>query len=249
MNYFYARISDEKLSYENQLIEFDRYSKFNKINIDIIIKDVSDGFENKKGNRLFDLLNDMNDNDTIYAYNLSRISRRASRLRQFYDLIKLKRVNVVFLLNSDEELIIKETPMELCVILSNISEIDTEYISIVAKNALNNLKEQGIKLGRPPKYDSEMINKVVELYKSGKTRLEIAEELNIPYLSVWRLINDHDKNIESEETYINIPLEMKLEIWGDMKMGKNNEELAKQYHLDVETIESILKSLKGGAHW
>lgn len=249
MNYFYARVSSESLTFENQLLEFSKYAKFRSLNIDKIVKDISDGFENKRGNCLFDLLNQMKENDTLYCYNLSRISRRASKLLLFYDLIKERHVKVFFLINSNEDAIIKEAPIELSVILSNISEIDAEYISIVTKNALNGLKEKGIKLGRPKKYDSEITKKVIELYNSGKNCTKIAKELNIGHVTVWRMVNCSDEAMIKEETFIDIPLETKLEIWGDKKVGKTNKELAELYKLDVETIEYVLKSLKGGAHW
>lgn len=249
MNYFYARVSNENLSFDNQLVLLKKYAKSHNLRIDKIIKDISDGFENQKGNCLFDLLSIMNKKDMLYCYNVSRISRRASKLRTFYEMIVLKKINVIFLQNSNAEIIIKEAPIDLSVILSNISEIDAEYISIVTKNALNDLKEKGIKLGRPPKYNEEIIKKVNDMFKLGKTRLEIAQELEINDTTVWRMLNAHDTTIDNENTYANVPLETRLEIWGDKKIGKTNKELAELYNLKIETIECILKSLKGGAHW
>ena len=254
MNYFYARVSTDRLSFENQLSQMNAYAAEHNLSIDRTVKDISDGFENKRGNRLFDLLNQMNENDILYCYNLSRISRRANKLFPFYALIKSKNINLIFLFNTNEETIIKDAPIELSVILSNVSEIDAEYISIITKTALNGLKEKGVKLGRPQKYDSETIQKVIDLHKTGLTAPKVAEELHIPYETVWRMIKISegyyiDTRSSHEYALINIPLETRLEIWGDRKIGKTTKELAEMYQLDIETIEIILKSLKGGGHW
>lgn len=253
MNYFYARISNENLSFDNQLSKIHEYSRSKKIRIDRIIKDVSVGFENKKNNCLYELLNTLETNDTLYSYNLSRISRHAKELSTFFSLVKSKNLKVVFLIKSEEEIIVKAAPIELSVILANISEIDAQYISIVTKRALNGLKEKGIKLGRPQKYDSEFKKKVVELHNAGKSLPAIAKELHAGYVSVWRMTTTpEDTTVEADDyvdDYADIPLETRLEIWGDKKIGKTNEELAVQYHLDIKTIENIINSLKGGAHW
>ena len=247
MNYFYIRVSRKTLSMDNQMFAIKQYIERNQILDYKIISDVSQGYCKKNGNKLYDLISQMNATDTLYVYDISRISRSMEELQQFNQRIFDKNINFICINQSIEEKFVKNLKGELAVILSNITELETEYISIVAKKALNKLKEQGVKLGTQPKYDDNMVAQVKELREQGLSYQEIADKLGISKSTAARLDKDIT-NIKEIDT-IDIPMEIKLSIWADMKMGKSRENLAEKYSLDIFEIDTIIRSLRGGGHW
>lgn len=247
MNYFYVRVSYKTLPMDNQILTIGRFINRNNIENYEIIKDVSCGFYNRKGNTLFDLITNMHTHDTLYVCDISRISRSMERLQLFNQYILDKNIKFICVNQTIEEKFINNSQNALNTILSNITELEIEYISIIAKKALNKLKEQGVKLGAPPKYDETMVAKVKELKRKGLSCREIGTELGMSKATASRLARyEPDKK---ETVYIDVPLNIKLEMWADLKMGKSIIDLSKKYKLDVDTISNIIASLKGGGHW
>ena len=249
MFYLYLRISNEKLSFENQINKLTEYVKNKNIELKNIIKDISNGFRKEEGNCLYDLLNSMKRGDYLITYNISRISRDTNNLVQFFQLIKDKDINLIFVENSNEEHIIKNSVNSLNIILSNITELDAEYISLITKNALQDLKDKGIKLGAPKKYGKDFIKKVKDFYNSGQSMQTTAMYFGISSATVYRFVNDNSQKTITSENLNNVAIETKLSIWADNKLGITKKELAIKYNLSIDIIDKIIKSLKGGAHW
>ncbi len=247
MNYFYIRVSCDTLSMNNQKVAIARFIKRNNVVDYELIEDISSGFNNKKGNKLFDLISKMNIDDTLYAYDISRISRSMDKLILFNQYILDKNIKFICINPSIDEKFVTSSESTLNIILSNITELESEYVSIIAKNALNKLKQNGVKLGAPQKYDENMILKVKELRKQGMSCQAIATMLGMSKATASRLARYEDA--EKENIYIEVPINIKLELWADMKIGKSKKELSEKYNLDFATIENIISSLKGGGHW
>lgn len=255
MNYFYARISNKNLSFDNQLNLLNEYCfKFN-IKIDNLVKDISNGFEQIKGNTLFELLQNLTKKDCLFVFNLSRISRDGRNLIEFYDILKSKQVKLVLLRDCIEDKIIKDSPKSLNVILGNITELDAEYVSIITKNALNELKNKGIKLGRPFVDIRNNSDEIIKMYDSGHRMQEVADHFNISIATVSRIIDRKGQNkkrlenITHNSDIANVPLDIKLSIWADWKLDYDYNYLAEKYNFSVETINQIIQSLKGGGNW
>ena len=63
-------------------------------------------------------------------------------------------------------------------------------IGFNTSNALKRKKENGVVLGRPKVIDTERIERIKELKKSGMSPYEIAEEVGISVPSVYRLLKE-----------------------------------------------------------
>ena len=248
MNYSYARVSNKNLSFDNQNNAISSYAQKNHISIDRQINEISNGFEMKDDNELYKLIRQLSKNDCLLCYNISRISRSFEKLYEFYNIVNQNNIRILFVNNSTEERIIREAPISLSVILSNITEIEAEYISIITKNALSELKKKGIILGRRVSIDSDTKEKIKEYYKNGHTTRETAEYFNVSPATVGRAVRGRNTKGENFDVS-NIPLETRLLIWADKKIGKTNKELAQLYNVEEQYIDDIIKFLRGGGNW
>ena len=247
MNYFYIRVSCKTVPMDNQIIALDRFIKQNDLLDYKLIKDISIGYDNISGNFLFDFINELTPYDTLYSYDISRISRSLEKLLLFNQHLSSRNIKFVCVNPSIEDVFVKNQASTLNIILSNITELETEYISIIAKNALSKLKQQGIKLGAPPKYDETVIAKVKELKARGMSCQAMAIELGMSKASAARLARIGSETKETID--IDIPINIKLEMWSDWKMGMSKKDLSKKYKLDIDSVSIVISSLKGGGHW
>lgn len=196
MNIVYVRVSKESLSFDNQISKIKDY--LNNINLPInkLVKDISFGFEEKENNVLYNLVIKSNSNDSIILYNISRISRYCLHVKNFLNIAKQKGLKVIIVDKNIQSQMIKENPKELDLILSNITELDKQYVSIITKNALIELKEKGIKLGRPNIINSERYDEVYKLYDSGLTMEDVGKKVGMSRATVSRILAKRRNNVE-----------------------------------------------------
>jgi DNA invertase Pin-like site-specific DNA recombinase len=63
-------------------------------------------------------------------------------------------------------------------VMASASQFERRIIGQRTKEALAEVKKQGVTLGRPPLIEKETLNLIFHLRSQGKTLLEIAQRLN-----------------------------------------------------------------------
>lgn len=196
MNIVYVRVSKKELSFGNQILQISEFIKSNNILVEKTIKDISNGFEENKNNVLYGIVQNCSPNDSLIFYNISRISRQCVLVKKFLNLANSKGLKILFVDKNIQLQMLKENPKELDLILANITELDKQYVSIITKNALTELKGKGIILGRPKIHSCEKYDRVCELYEQGNTMEQVAKQMGMSRATVSRILAKNRDNTE-----------------------------------------------------
>lgn len=128
------------------------------------------------------------DFDTLIVYKLDRFSRNASNAIQ--TILKLDEKGVAFIsvtqpvLNLGHSNPFRRTM--LCA-FAEIAEIERQTIVSRVKSGLEAAKKRGVKLGRP-KLESDKIERIIELRKTGKKLTEISIAVNVSLGAVHKTL-------------------------------------------------------------
>ena len=200
MYYIYQRISTEKQSLIRQEGAIADYCKANKIEVaeENIYSDVITGKTIKRENYQA-MKAKLQKNDVLILLDLDRLGRNWDIIKNEWKELTDKGVFIIIvncpLINvlpdsqgqvSIDKRLIQEMMFTL---LCYVSQKEVEKVSIRTKEALKAKKAQGIKLGRRPKFDNGDKARVLGLYASGLTMLEVAERTGVSKASVCRIIN------------------------------------------------------------
>lgn len=180
----YARVSMEKQDLNNQRREIENFIRYKNLGqgMDLFVPEViSSG---KKDRKIFDLIGSMNENDTLLVYELSRIARNTLESGKIIEKIQAKNLSLYVIKDNIEILKGEIAPVSRLLVnmLFNIAEFERETIRQRVKSGLKARKEQGIKLGRPPRTKNGMEidkNKIKRQLRAGKKQSVIAREHRI----------------------------------------------------------------------
>ncbi|MFI3241462.1 MAG: master DNA invertase Mpi family serine-type recombinase [Alphaproteobacteria bacterium] len=148
MIYGYIRVSTDKQSVENQEFEINNFCNKENIKVDKWIKETISSRKDLDKRKLGSLLKRLKKGDVIIASELSRLGRNLLQVMSILHLCMQKEVQVWtikdnYRLGSD----IQSKVLAFAFGLS--AEIERDLISQRTKEALNRLKAEGKKLGRP----------------------------------------------------------------------------------------------------
>jgi len=172
----YARVSTKEQNYEMQIHELKKFG-CEKIFSE---KESGNSDTRKELKKAFDFLRE---GDTLVVWKLDRLGRGVSKSSRYLDLLKQKRVSIVSLTENIDT-------------RTKIGEMLFHFVSIFAEQERNNIiertkagiqfaREQGIRIGRPPKMTEDNIEIIRELLKAGWTVKRIAEKLGISQSSIY----------------------------------------------------------------
>lgn len=186
MKYGYMRVStQDKQEFTRQEFVLKDY------NLDRIFEEKISGTKKAAGREAFgELLEVLQKGDEVYFESMSRMARSMQDLIDTTNhLVKVKKVKVVFI---KENLSIGGDGLDamgalVFNIMGAFAQFERDLISDRTKQSLRAKQEQGIKLGAPRTWDSEMQDKIIAMKESGKTLKEIAEITNIPKSTVARV--------------------------------------------------------------
>lgn len=107
----------------------------------------------KKDRKIFDLIGSMNQNDMLVVYELSRVVRNTLESGKIIGKIQAKSLSLYVIKDNIEICRGEIAPVSWLLVnmLFNIAEFERETIRQRVKSGLKARKEQGIKLGRPPR--------------------------------------------------------------------------------------------------
>lgn len=182
MIFSYIRVSTDNQTIQHQKDEIKRYCDLNNLTIDKNIEIEISSRKDTRLRRIDELLEILNENDILIVTELSRLGRNTGEVINLIDMILKKGVELRIL---KQNLFIKEKdPMQKMMItmLSMFSEFERDMISQRTRESLRNLKENGVKLGKP----------IGSIQKSifDKDKEKIIELLNLG-LSYNKIVKSH----------------------------------------------------------
>lgn len=172
----YARVSTKEQNYEMQ-IQALRNAGCEKIFSEKESGNSDDRREFKK------TLTFLREGDTLIVWKLDRLGRSVSQSSRVLETLKEKKVSVVSLIeNIDTRTIFGEW---LFYFASIFAEMERNSIIERTKAGIKFAREQGVRIGRPPKMTEDNIEIIRELLKAGWTIKKIAEKLGISQSSIY----------------------------------------------------------------
>ncbi|THA00573.1 recombinase family protein [Rodentibacter pneumotropicus] len=172
----YARVSTKEQNYEMQIQELEKYG------CEKIFSEKESGNSDER-KELKKVLNFLREEDTLIVWKLDRLGRSVSHQSRILDVLKQKKVCIVSLTeNIDTRTKLGEM---LFYFASIFAEQERNNIIDRTKAGIQFAREQGVRIGRPPKMTEDNIEIIRELLKAGWTVKKIAEKLDISQSSIY----------------------------------------------------------------
>ncbi len=193
MIYGYIRVSSQKQSVEHQEYEIKEYAAKNGIKIDTWVEETISSRKSLKHRQLGQLLNELQENDTIIACEISRLGRSMLEVMGILETCLTKKCRVITIkegFNLGDDL----QSQVLAFAFGLSAQIERNLISQRTKMALDNLKAQGKSVGRPFGSESKKLKlaknakRVKELLDLGVSKNKIAKALGVQKMTLRRFI-------------------------------------------------------------
>lgn len=192
MVYGYLRVSTDTQTVENQRYEIDKFAKSKGLEINKYIEETISGGKAVNKRKLGKLLKILRKGDILIATEISRLGRSLYMIMDILNLCMEKGVLILtikdnFHLGDDIE------SKVLAFAFSLSAEIERKLISQRTKEALERIKKDGKKLGRPigsknkvKKVDSKM-DLIKELLNKGLSILQIAKKCRVHPNTLYKM--------------------------------------------------------------
>ncbi len=182
----YTRVSSDKQTTDNQKSFILDYGFKNKLQIEDIIETVVSTRKDRKYREIDQVLEMLEDRDTLLVYSLDRLGRSTLETLQIIEDIKNKGVILIFI--KDNIVIDKHNtnPINemMLTILSGFAQLERSFISERTKAGLQARKKAGVVLGRKKgsqgksKFDPYR-EKITELHHLGLSLQKIVNYINV----------------------------------------------------------------------
>ncbi len=193
MNIGYIRVSTTKQNQSHQEAEIKEYACRCGLKIDRWVEETISSRKALKHRKLGLLLNELQENDTIIACEISRLGRSLLEVMGILETCLTKKCKVItikegFNLGND----IQSQVLAFAFGLS--AQIERNLISQRTKMALDNLKSQGKCVGRPLGAESKKLKLaknakyVKELLNKGVSKNKIAKAMGVQKMTLRRFI-------------------------------------------------------------
>ena len=194
MVYGYIRVSTDRQTVENQRFEINNYCKSHKLKINEFIFETISGTREYTKRKLGKLLSKLQKDDVLIASELSRLGRSLFMIMTILNICMTKGVKVITIKDGFELQDDIESKV-LAFAFGLSAEIERQLISQRTKEALNRLKSEGVKLGRPKgaksfhhklENEQENINKYLE---KGRSKVWIAKKYKVHVNTLYKYLN------------------------------------------------------------
>lgn len=178
----YVRASTDKQDLNHQRLELLEFARKKGYSIEEFVEITISSQKTRKQRRIDELLEKLNDADTLMVTELSRLGRSTAEVISLVDALVNRNVRVIIL---KQNLDINQSDINSKVMLtlfSLFSELERDLISLRTKEALASRKRQGYVLGKPKgtlqksKFDKD-IEKIKELLGYGLSMRKMAKVL------------------------------------------------------------------------
>lgn len=178
----YLRASTDKQDLNHQKLELLEFARKKSLAIDEFVEITISSRKTSKQRRIDELLNLLNDGDTLLVTELSRLGRSTTEVITLVNSLAHRSIRVIVLkqnLDISEQDINSKVTLTL---FSLFSELERDLISLRTKEALASKKRQGQILGKPKgtiqksKFDKH-VEKIKELLDYGLSVRKISSVL------------------------------------------------------------------------
>ena len=148
MTYAYIRVSTEKQTVKNQKLEIQKFAKEHKLGRVQFTSEVISGIKSYKKRKLNELIEQLNENDTLIVSELSRLGRSLLMIFEILNIISQKKIKLFAIkenLKFDDS--IESQVIAFAFGLS--AQIERNLISERTKRGLDRIRKEGKRLGRP----------------------------------------------------------------------------------------------------
>lgn len=197
MIYGYIRVSTDKQTLENQVFEINNFCKQQGLRIDGWISETISGTKNYDKRRLGKLLRKIKKDDLIICVELSRLGRNLFMIMEILNICMTKECQVWTI--KDGYRLGDDIQAKVLAFAFGLSaEIERTLLSQRTKEALDRLKAEGKKLGRPvgsfrreayKLYGKEQ--KIIMLMDSGLSWTKIGKRLRCHRQTVQRYVSKY----------------------------------------------------------
>jgi DNA invertase Pin-like site-specific DNA recombinase len=176
----YIRVSTDKQDLNNQRLEILEYARKQDLKVNDYIEVAISSRKTAKQRRIDELLEKLNDSDTVIVTELSRLGRSTAEVIALINQLVRRTIRVVII---KQNLDLRQHDMGskiMVTVFSLLAELERDLISLRTKEALAAKKSQGVKLGKPrgtiqkSKFDQDK-EKIKELLDLGLSVRKIAK--------------------------------------------------------------------------
>lgn len=199
MNYVYLRVSSLQQDEEMQRVGVDNLAKLKGIKIDKYVVDKVSGTKEPDERNLGKLLRKVKKGDVIIVSEISRLGRKLFMIMEIMKSLLEKDVKLYTVKDNFE---LADNIQSRCLIFAFglSAEIERNLISARTREALNRLKMNGVKLGRPvgskstySKLDGQKTRLINDYYK-GVSKSHLAKRYKVSVKTVRKYIKEYENN-------------------------------------------------------
>ena len=189
MTYAYIRVSTNYQTVQNQKIAIRKYAKYYRLHKIQWIAETISGTKNPEKRKLGDLLDSVNNGDTIIVTELSRLGRSLMMILNVLQLLLEKGVKVIAI-KEGYELGDNIQSKVLAFAFGLSAEIERTLLSERTKQGLERARKQGKQIGRrkgqkPKKY--KLTGKAAYIKRernAGRSKLSLAKEFDVTWITL-----------------------------------------------------------------
>jgi DNA invertase Pin-like site-specific DNA recombinase len=199
----YIRVSTDKQDLNHQKLELLEFARKKSLSIDEFVEITISSSKTSKQRRIDELLEKLNEADTLMVTELSRLGRSTAEVIALVNVLLQRNIRVIILkqnLDISRQDISSKVALTL---FSLFSELERDLISLRTKEALASKKRQGQILGKPKgtiqksKFDKD-IEKIKELLGYELSMRKIAKVLGYNnHIALSTYINK--RNLKTKE--------------------------------------------------
>ena len=200
MIYGYIRVSTDKQTTENQRFEIMRFAKNNNINIDRWFQETISGTKDFRRRKLGRLLKILQKDDILIASEISRLGRNMLQVMTILHFC-LNAEAQVWTIKDNYRLGSDIQSKVLAFAFGLSAEIERNLISQRTKEALNRLKAEGKKLGRPIGCNNKKLkltgkeNQITSLLENKISKTQIARQLKVSRMTLLRFLKKSSNEV------------------------------------------------------
>lgn len=181
MIYGYARVSSKDQNLATQL------QALKKFGIDRIFQEKVSGVA-KERKELENLMNVLEEGDTIVVARMDRLARSLRHLMQIVEDLQERNVELVTLdYNFDTR---TPTGVMLFQIIGAVVEWERSMLKEKQRAGIEQAKREGKKLGREKKWEKKNFERAVKDYLAGDTVGQICDTYNLPRSTFYKFLKD-----------------------------------------------------------
>lgn len=178
----YLRASTDRQDLSHQKLELLEFARNKSFKIDDFIEITISSRKTSKQRRIDELLQTLDDADTLIVTELSRLGRSTAEIIALVNAMINRNIRVIIIKQNLDMARHDMNSKIIITLFSLFAELERDMISLRTKEALQSKKAQGIKLGKPKgsiqksKFDKD-IEKIKELLDYGLSVRKMAKVL------------------------------------------------------------------------